>query len=194
MDEAVCPPLIKVLAQVQDCRSFQGQRYRLVSILALACAATLCGYRSYGQMAEWGRLYGSSLAETLGFIDGKTPAAGTIHHAFRRLDKSALERALRKWVECILSRMPNAQALAIDGKTVRGSAKQGAIDVHLLSVVSHGLGLTLFQHAVDDKTNEIGAIMEVLSGLILEGRVVTVDALLTQKPVAEAILKKGAIT
>jgi predicted transposase YbfD/YdcC len=52
----------------------------------------------------------------------------------------------------------------------------------------------LFQSAVSDKTNEIGAIQEVLSALVLEGRVVTVDALLCQRKVAEAIVSRGGTT
>jgi hypothetical protein len=189
MEEAVCRPLVQALARVPDFRQFQGQRYTLVSVLALACVATLCGYNGYCQMAEWGRLYGDQFAYALGF-NGRTPAAGTFHNIFRRLDRNALEKALMEWAESVLVHFPDARALAIDGKTLRGSAKQGALDVHLLSVVSHALGLTVFQKAVDRKTNEIGAILEVLSAIALEGRIITVDALLTQKSVAEAILEK----
>lgn len=85
----------------------------------------------------------------------------------------------------------DSRALAIDGKTLRGSAGQGACDTHLLSAVSHGLGLTLFQEAVPDKTNEIGAVQTVLGALVLEGRILTRDALLTQKNVAGHIRAKG---
>ena len=59
--------------------------------------------------------------------------------------------------------------MALDGKSLRGSRKQGAIDVHLLSLLSHRLGLTVAQQAVDDKSNEIPAAKELLAGLLLEG-------------------------
>src|ERR1019366_7633855 len=62
----------------------------------------------------------------------------------------------------------------------RGSRKPGAPRTHLLSAVSHRLGLTLGQVAVEEKTNEITAIHTLLTGLLLEGWVVTMDALLTQ--------------
>ena len=185
-------PLIEVLGQVKDFRRCQGKRHSLASILALACAATLCGYKSYGAMAEWGAHYGRELAERLGFKNGKPPSVGTLHTVLRHLDKQDLQQKLSAWSEQVLGQVPSKQrALAIDGKTLRGSARQGALDVHLLSAVSHGLGLTLHQVPVDEKTNEIRAVQEVLSGLVLEGRVVTVDALLTQKKVAETILQKG---
>jgi hypothetical protein len=192
-----CRPLIEVLAEVPDFRQNQGKRHSLASILCLACAAILCGYRSYGAMAEWGQHYGTELALTLGFKDGKTPCVGTLHTIFRRLDKQAFDRQIGQWAECVLKKSSTSgtlQGVAIDGKTLRGSKKQGAMDVHLLSAVSHGLGLTLGQQAVDDKTNEITAIQQLLHLLLLEGRVVTMDALLTQKEIATTILEKGGTT
>lgn len=81
--------------------------------------------------------------------------------------------------------------MAVDGKTLRGSKKQGAPGTHLLSVLSHRLGLTLTQQAVDAKTNEIGAIQTVLEQIVLKGRVLTMDALLTQRQVARTIVDKG---
>jgi hypothetical protein len=142
-------------------------------------------------MTEWARNYGSTLAEALGFPNGKTPSVGTLHSVFSRVDKAALEKALSNWTQSIVSQLPQHNALSIDGKTLCGSKKQGANEAHLLSAVSHGLGLTLFQCGVSDKTNEIGAVQEVLQALVLEGRVVTVDALLTQKDIAEQIVSLG---
>jgi hypothetical protein len=197
VSEAVCRPLIEVLAEVPDFRKSQGRRHPLPSILALICAAMLCGYKSYGAIAEWGRLYGQDLVNQLGFKNGKPPSVGTLHTVLRHLDKQALETCLWKWAETALAQLPKTSdltAIAMDGKTLRGSAKQGACDVHLLSAVSHGLGLTLYQSPVDDKTNEIKAVEEVLAHLILEGRIVTVDALLTQKKIAQTIREKKGTT
>lgn len=192
-----CRPLVEVLAEVPDFRQNQGKRHTLAAILCLACAAILCGYRSYGAIAEWGEHYGTQLALALGFKNGKTPCAGTLHTIFRHLDKEAFEAKVGQWAECVLQNAPSSatlQGIAIDGKTLRGSKKQGAKDVHLLSAVSHGLGLTLGEQAVDDKTNEIGAVQHLLHLLVLEGRVVTLDALLTQKEIAKSILEKGGTT
>jgi len=192
-----CRPLIEVLAEVPDFRQDQGKRHTLTAILCLACAAILCGYRSYGAMAEWGQHYGTELARALGFKNGKTPCAGTLHTIFRHLDKEAFEARIGKWAESVLQKsLPpgTLQGIGIDGKTLRGSKKQGAKDAHVLSAVSHGLGLTLGQQAVDDKTNEITAVQDLLLLLILEGRVVTMDALLTQKEIAATILEKGGTT
>jgi predicted transposase YbfD/YdcC len=185
--------LIEVFSKIPDFRQAQGKRYSLSAILSLAAAAMLCGYRSYSAIAEWGRNYGQALASKLGFTNGKTPCAATLHTVFRHLDKQRFEAQLGGWAESVLSATPTAEfeAEAIDGKSLRGSQKQGALGSHLLSAVSHRLGLTLGQRSVPEKTNEIGAVSELLSGLILKGRVITMDALLTQRKLAEAILRQG---
>ena len=82
-------------------------------------------------------------------------------------------------------------AVALDGKTLRGSKKQGAPGTHLLSALAHHVGVTLAQYAVDDKTNEITAVETLLRQLVLEGRIVTMDALLTQRHVAQTIVDQG---
>jgi predicted transposase YbfD/YdcC len=83
------------------------------------------------------------------------------------------------------------EGAALDAKSLRGSQKQGAPGAHLLSAVSHRLGITLCQVEVPDHTNEIGVVRALVRGLILEGEVITVDALLTQRKLAEAILAQG---
>lgn len=187
--------LVDLLAEIPDFRQSQGRRYPLSSVLSLAVAATLCGYKSYSAIAEWGRNYGHSFVQALGFLSSSTPCASTLHTILSQLDIDFLEAKLALWAESLLQTFSPTdfpyKPLAIDGKTLRGSKKQGALNPHLLSVLSHHTGLTLFQHSVEEKTNEIGAISSVLKSLILEGKIVTVDALLTQRKVAEEILKKG---
>ena len=83
------------------------------------------------------------------------------------------------------------EAIAIEGKPLRGSQKQGAPGAHLLSALAHRVGLTLAQQAVDDKTNEIPIALDLLRHLVLEGRIVTMDALLTQRQIAQQIVEAG---
>lgn len=125
-------PLLEYLAQVQDSRGKQGRRYSLVAILGLACAAIICGYRSYSAIAEWGLNYGLSLARALGFRD-RLPCASTLHYVLLRLEWEQLEEQLSLWAEAITGGDDTeVQAEAIDGKTLRGSRKQGARASHIL--------------------------------------------------------------
>lgn len=185
------PPLLHVLKQVPDFRSKHGKRYPLEAILALGIAAILCGYNSYGAMAEWGKNYGQELAQALGFTNGKTPSVGTLFTVFSQVDKQALEIVLSAWNEQVLSSLGKPITLSVDGKTLRGSRRQQVVESHLLSAVSHELGLCLCQKAVAGKENEIVALKRVLGDLIVKGRVVTMDALLTQKDIARQIVLKG---
>lgn len=184
-------PLIEVLAEIPDFRSQHGKRHPLAAILALACSAMLCGYRSYTAIAEWGRHYGESLGQALGFTH-RSPCAATLHTVLRYVDREAVEAKLGAWAEGLLGAEPGltarAEAIAIDGKTLRGSKKQGAPGAHLLSALAHRVGLTLAQQAVEDKTNEIPVALDLLRHLVLEGRIVTMDALLTQRQIAQHIV------
>ena len=188
-------PLIEVFAALPDFRKPRGKRHPLTAIFALACCAMLCGARSYSAIAEWGRNYGTRIAQALGFTHG-TPCAATLHTIFRYVNREEFEAHLGTWAESVVGSLPAAPetpgtAVALDGKTLRGSKKQGAPGTHLLSALAHQVGVTLAQHAVDDKTNEITAVETLLHHLVLEGRIVTMDALLTQRHVAQTIVDKG---
>jgi predicted transposase YbfD/YdcC len=184
-------PLIEVLAEIPDFRSQHGKRHPLAAILALACSAMLCGYRSYTAIAEWGRHYGESLVPALGFTH-RSPCAATLHTVLRYVDREAVEAKLGAWAEGLLGAEPGitalADAIAIDGKTLRDSKKQGAPGAHLLSALAHRVGLPLAQQAVEDKTNEIPVALDLLRHLVLEGRIVTMDAVLTQRQIAQHIV------
>jgi hypothetical protein len=192
---ARCRSLVEVLAQVEDPRHRRGRRHPLAAILAMAVAATLCGAKSYAALAHWGRHHGADLARALGFTRSQTPCAATLHFDFRHLKRPAFEAALTAWASEVLAALPpprgTLEALAIDGKTVRGAQQQGACDVHLLSVLSHRLGLPLAQRTVPDQSNELTVLRSVLADLILTGRVVTVDAMLCQRQIARTIRDKG---
>ena len=142
-------PLIEVFAEMPDFRRRQGTRHPLSAILSLACCAMLCGYLSYSAIAEWGRNDGTGIAQALG-LRHTTPCAATLHTVFRRVDRDTLEAHLGTWAESVVASTAPAPsageaAVALDGKTLRGSKKQGAPGVHLLSALSHHVGLTLAQ-------------------------------------------------
>jgi predicted transposase YbfD/YdcC len=202
-----CIPLIEILAEIPDFRKAKGKRHSLSAILALACTAMMCGYQSYGAIAEWGRNYDRRFTKALGFTHRKTPCVATLHTILRNIDIKLLELKLGIWAESIMSYSLSQEqeavadeavadeAVAVDGKTLRGSLKQGSSITHILSAVSHKLGLTLAQCSVDgepdDKTNEIGAMPEILQNLVLEGRIITADAMHTQRETCQTIVDGG---
>lgn len=184
-------PLIEFLVEVPDFRSAQGRRYPLAAILALACAALLCGYRSYSAMAEWGRNYGAGLAQALGFLRQTTPCAATLHWVFRHLDVACFEACVGRWAQQVLNARPDAIVLAADGKTLCGSQKGGAAGAHLLAAVSQQLGLPVGQCGMGDKTSELHAMRALLEQLVLRDCIITTDALHTQRSFAQTVVDAG---
>jgi hypothetical protein len=193
---APVPPLLPYLRTVPDPRQASGRRHPLAAILALGCAAMLAGCDSLLAIAEWGRdpHAGAPLAQRLGFTRERTPCVATLHRVFRRLDVPAFERAVGAWASAasaVLPQLDGPVALAIDGKTLRGSRQPTVPAVQLLGALGHELGLVLAQTPVDPVTDEVAALPVLLAELVLDGHVLTVDAAFTERPVAEAIVAKG---
>ena len=186
--------LINMLAKVPDPRKNKGKRHPLASILALLVIGLMCGHKGYTSIATWVRSL-PALAKALGFTHKKTPCPATLHNLLKILDVDALEKTLTQWVNRVCKDRSDLtgclDAVAIDGKTLRASKKCGALTSHLLSVVSHELGITLTQQSVSDKTNEIPISTEILKAFDVRGKVITTDALLTQRPFCHAIIKGG---
>jgi hypothetical protein len=99
-----------------------------------------------------------------------------------------VDRALADWLRR-LGGQSGPGAVAIDGKTLRGARRHDGGQVHLLSAVLHGTGLTLGQCAVGAKSNEIPAAPKLLAPLDLAGEVVTADALHTQQELARFLVE-----
>lgn len=187
------PPLAKILAEVADPRQAQGQRHSLEAMLRLAVIALLCGYETIGAIAEWGPHYGEEYRSMLGFARHGWPGRSTWYRVMALIDVADLERKLGTWTEEVLRRWLASTGqeggISLDGKSLRGSRRQGAVDWHILGAVAHEIGLALGQVGVNEKTNEIGMVEELIASLVVTGRVVTTDALLTQKAVARQIVR-----
>lgn len=195
MNTKIVPSLRDALAEVPEFRQAQGRRYELVPLLLLCCVAMMCGCRSQLAIAEWGTNYGRRWLSRLGIKRRRGPSQPTLHRIFKGLDHEQLEQAVSRWAALVLDSCPplkdELEAIALDGKTLCGSQRQGAIDCHLLSALSHRLGVVLRQVAVSDQSNEIGHADEVLEALTLEGRIITADSLLTQREIAQSIVSRG---
>ena len=197
MAEGAIRPLAEVLAAVPDPRHPRGVRHPLHAILLLACVAMLCRCDSLLAIAEWGRDQGADVAARLGFRRARTPCVATLHRVFRRLDVAAFERAGGGRAEGVLAALGGGTplpALAVDGTTLRGSHTPAVPAVHLLSALSQHSRVVVAQVPVDGKTNEVPAFQTLAAALVLEGRLVTVAALLCQREIAATILQKGGTT
>lgn len=180
--------LAERLARLPDPRLTQGKRHSLAAILRLVAAAVLCGMRSLQAIAQFGRELPPASAQELGFTHPTTPCKSTLSLVLRQVDATCLEEELGAWAQ---DHAAGDEPLAVDGKTLRGSADGESPAVHLLSVYAVASGVTLAQAAVGDKTNEHKAALELLRQVPLAGRVVTGDAMFTHRDFCTVVLDGG---
>lgn len=193
------PPgsLAEALAAVPDPRQPYGWRPQyppipLVALLQLVIAATLCGARSLYAMAQWGRERledDPDLLESLGMPPGRSPCVATLHRVFKALDVDTFEGVVGEWLT--RTGVAPTDSLALDGKSLRGIHGDEVPGVHLVAAYAHEARAVVAQMRTEGKGQELAAAKEVLGQVSLEGRVVTGDALLTQREVSEKVVQGG---
>lgn len=147
MTDATClpvPSLLEALAAVPDPRARRGRRYTAATILTFAICAMLCGARSLYAIAQWGRDQSSAEIRTaLGITRASTPSVATLFRLFRDLDRDAFEAVLASWARA--QGLAVGEALAIDGKQLRGIHGELVPGVHLVAAYTHQSGQVLGQ-------------------------------------------------
>lgn len=181
---------------IPDPRTGNNKKHNLLEIIILSVLAVLCGAESWYEMENFGKEKEDFLRQLLPLENG-IPSHDTINRVFMLIDPNIFERCFRAWT-AELGRGLEASApssgkelIAIDGKSICNSAckHQGLGALHLVSAWSGRNQLVLGQQKVDDKSNEITAIPALLSLLNIKGAVVSIDAMGTQKAVAEKIIE-----
>jgi predicted transposase YbfD/YdcC len=185
------------LAAVPDPRDPRGRRYPLAAVLAVALCAVLAGAKSLTAIGEWAADAPPEVLVALGIrpepLTGWVPAPdeATLRRVLADVDADALDTAIGSWllglrppppppaIEPPTPRQP-WRAVAVDGKTLRGSGPAGG-QVHLLAATDHTSHMVLGQVDVAGKTNEISRFQPLLDGLDLTRTVVTADAMHTQR-------------
>ena len=190
------PPgsLAEALAGVPDPRRPYGWRPEypplpLVGLLQFAVAALLCGARSLYAMAQWGRERVADEPEflvALGLPPGRSPSVATLHRVFKALDVAAFEDAVSTWLA--RTGVSPTEALALDGKTLRGIHGDEVPGVHLVGAYAHGARAMLAQLRSEGKGHELAAAADLLGRIPLAGRVVTGAALLTQREISRRVI------
>ena len=165
--------------------------YPLDEILLTVLIGLLCRAEDFDEIEALSTELLDWMRDFLPFKKGVAPAQ-TLRRTLSRLDPQRLEQAFCSWTASLAKRVKGV--VAVDGKTLRGSKQEasGKGALHLISAFAHESGLILAQRAVDSKSNEISAIPELLDMLALDGAIVTLDAMGTQKQIARKIISKEA--
>jgi len=183
--------LISIFGSIEDPRSHINQLHNLVDILLVGIISVICGAETWKQMIEFASSKEEFLRKFLELPNG-IPSEDTINRVFSSIDSSQFETCFIDWVNSI-SNLLKGQVIAIDGKTIRGAKSKGKKSpVHMVSAWANQNNLVLGQIRVNEKSNEITAIPELIDKLFIEGNIITIDAMGTQTDIADKIIENKA--
>lgn len=184
--------LEEYFASLPDPRIERCRRHKLLDIVTIAICSVLCGGEGFTDMEEFGQARQAWLKTFLELPHG-IPSHDTFGRVFARLSPSGFEACFENWVRLSVKQL-SGEVVSLDGKRVRHSYDQaaGKEAIELVSAWARTQRLTLGQVKVTPASNEITAVPELLKVIDLEGAVVTVDALNTQKEIASEIRAKRA--
>ena len=188
-------PLKKIeehFSKITDPRIDRTKEHKLIDIIAIAICAVICGAEGWVDVENFGNGKRAWLQTFLELPNG-IPSHDTFGRVFSLIDPEEFQESFRNWVQSI-HEFTQGQVLAFDGKQLRGSGDSvlGKQAIYMVSAWAEANQLVVGQHKVNEKSNEITAIPELLKMLDVEGCIITVDAIGTQTEIVKTIVEKGA--
>lgn len=181
--------LKEVLEGIEDTRRTRSVMYPLHEVLIIMLLAVICGATSYAKVEMFGKSKREWLRTFLKLEYG-IPDACTFRNVIKEIDTKKLHILFCEWMKSVVSELNGV--VAIDGKTARRTQDKNKRPLHVVSAFSYEYGLVMGQIACEEKSNEITAIPKLLDMLEINGCIVTIDAMGTQKDIAEKIVTKNA--
>jgi len=192
MGEEILPTIEQHFGELTDPRVDRTKLHKLIDILVIALCAIIAGADNWEDIADFGQAKIDWFQTFLELPNG-IPSHDTFNRVFARLDPQEFRSGFMGWIRAV-SEVIGGQVIAIDGKVLRRSHERGngkaAID--MVSAWATANRLVLGQVKVDDKSNEIAAIPQLLQALEVAGCIVTIDAMGCQTEIAEMIIDKEA--
>ena len=179
----------RYFGKIKDPRVKRRRKHLLLDIIVIALCGVISGCDDWQQLVTFGRSRQDWLKRFLR-LPGGIPSHDTFERVFDLLDPQAFQACFRAWMQALHETLGLSQ-IAIDGKTLRGSAFGNLKGLHLVSAWATANCLSLGQVAVAEKSNEIPAIPQLLELLDVSGAFVTIDAMGCQKEIAAKIVDKG---
>jgi predicted transposase YbfD/YdcC len=190
--------IVRHFEDLEDPRSTINRQHPLVSVVVIALMAVLAGASGPTAIARWAALKEEFLVPTLDLPNG-IPRKDVFRRLLMVLKPGAFQACFAHWLQSLRATAAEATGIeqpvfAIDGKSARRShdRKNGLGALHSVSVWASDFGLSLGQVACAEKSNEITAIPELLRLVDIKGAIITIDAMGTQKAIADQIIAGGA--
>jgi predicted transposase YbfD/YdcC len=179
-------------SKVNDPRRDRTKEHKLIDIIAIAICAVICGAEGWVDIENFGNSKLHWLRTFLELPNG-IPSHDTFGRVFSLIDAQQFQLSFYEWVLSI-NEILRGQIINIDGKRLRGSGDErlGKRAIYMVSAWAEENEIVLGQRKVDEKSNEITAIPELLKMLAISGCIVTIDAMGTQTEIAKTIIEANA--
>lgn len=184
--------------ELEDPRSTINQKHPFVSVVVTALMAVLAGASGPTTIAQWAKYKEAFLLRVLDLPNG-VPRKDVFRRVLSLLNPTAFQTCFAAWLQALREQAAAATEIdqpiyAVDGKTARRShdRRKALGALHSVSVWASEFGLSLGQVACDDKSNEITAIPELLRLVDIQGAIITIDAMGTQRAIAAQIIEQKA--
>jgi predicted transposase YbfD/YdcC len=184
--------LMKIFSKVEDPRINRTKLHKLIDIIVIAVCAVLCGANDWANIELFGKAKEEWFRKFLELPNG-IPSHDTFGRVFAKLNAAQFEACFMEWVQTIQKRSQD-EIVAIDGKQLRRSHDRsiGKNAIYMVDAWANDNQMTLGQIKVEEKSNEITAIPQLLSLLMLDGCIVTIDAIGCQVEIANKIIEENA--
>lgn len=183
--------MISFFDSLTDPRLERTKLHSLKDIIGITICAVLSGCDDWEEIEMYGRGKQEWLKQFLELANG-IPSHDTFNRVFSLLSAEELRDCFVDWVQSIAS-ITEGRVVSIDGKRMCNSGTGGKKGfIHLVSAWCNANSMVMGQVKTDEKSNEITAIPELLKLLVLEGAIVTIDAMGCQQQIAEKIVEQKA--
>lgn len=185
--------LLDFMDYIEDVRQEKKVRHKLKDIIVIVLFATLANVDDWVEMEFFAHYHQDYLRKYIELKNG-IPSHDTLCRVFGMISPDVIQQLYQKWQELLNREEGEAikRIICIDGKTMRANKRKDSRPNHIVSAWSREDGFCLGQKAVEEKSNEITAIPQVLEKIQIKGQVVTIDAMGTQTAIAEKIRSKRA--
>ena len=176
---------------LEDPRDERGKKYKLIDILIMTIYGLLCGLKDFTIIADFMKLKEDYFTKLLNLENG-TPSHDCLSDLYASIDPKQFMKIFIEWTKDILEKK-TGKKISIDGKAIKSATDKinnGNIP-YIVSAFIGEIGLSIGEVKVDDKSNEITAIPELLDLLDIEGATITIDAIGTQEDIVNKIVNKG---
>lgn len=182
--------LVEYFATINDPRVNRTKEHPLVNVLVIGLCTLLCGGQTFNDMEDFGEAKRQWFETFLDLSNG-IPSHDTFNRVFSAMDPQEFLQAFLSWTQSLRQAVPN-EIVAMDGKALRRALDKDQNAKVIVSAWAEDNALVLGQRKVDDKSNEITAVPQLLRALELSGCIVTLDAMGCQKEIAREIKEADA--